>query len=424
MSRKRRIITAGRSARASVRMFALMLAASVLLVATVMLTACAPKAEAEPEEKKQLVLWHYWELSYARQALRKMVSQFNQNNPDVEIKLKYVPDEDLKKQLALSMAEGTMPDIAIVDSSDVRYFQAAGFLEDVADIVDQDAYLEQVIASCQSDSGELGGIPVGCNCLMFFYNENLLEAAGIEPPQTLDEFSEAARRLTGEGVYGCAFPALQSEESLFCFLPILWAKEGSAWSIDSDPSKEAFDFLRQLSDSGALSRETVNMTLADVEREFKKGKVAMMFTTTMSIRDLKSEELGFSVGIARLPVTPKNLSVVGGEVLTVTRGEHKDEARRFLQFMAGPEQMKEYVGAMGYLAPRRDVLEWQLAQNPELVQYAQVLETARTREFSSGWPRISFAVAETISKVILHEDTPETFERLAETIRVIREEAE
>lgn len=387
------------------------------------LAACAGNTEPEPVEKKQLELWYYWEQSYARQELGKIVNQFNMENPDVEITIKYVPDEDLKKQLALSMAEGTMPDIAIVDSSDVQYFHKTGYLENVDDIVDQDAYLEQAIAPCLSDDGEVCGIPVGCNCLMFFYNRNLMEAAGLKPPETLDEFSEAAKILTGDGVYGCAFPALQSEESLFCFLPILWAKGGSVLQLDAEPGREAFDFLRQLSASGAMSRETINMSLSDVEREFKKGRVAMMFTTTMSVQDMDEAELGFQVGIARLPLAPQNLSIAGGEVLTVTDGKRKAEARRFLEYIANPERMKSYMDAMGYLAPRQDVLDWQLEQNPDLKPYVDAMATARTREFRSTWPRISFAIAETISKVILHEDTPETFDELAARIRGIQEEA-
>ena len=388
------------------------------------LAACAGKPELEPVEKKQLELWHYWEQPYARQELRKLVSRFNRENPDVEITIKYIPDEDLKKQLALSMADGTMPDIAIVDSSDVQYFHKTGYLENVDDIVDQDAYLDQAIASCLSADKEVCGVPVGCNCLMFFYNEDMMDAAGIEPPETLDEFVDAAKQLTGNGVYGCAFPGLQSEESLFCFLPILWAKGGSVLELDAEPGREAFDFLRQLSSSGAMSHETVNMSLSDVEREFKKGRVAMMFTTTMSIQDLKEPDLGFRVGIARLPLAPDNLSIVGGEVLTVMKGERKAEARRFLEYMSEPEQMKTYISAMGYLAPRQDVLDWQLAQNPDLRAYAKVMATARTRAFRPTWPQSSFAIAETISKVILHEDTPETFDELADRIRRIREESE
>lgn len=397
-----------------------------ILVAVLLcfLGGCARKPEPEPVEKKQLELWYYWEQSYARQELRQLVNQFNRENPDVEISIKYVPDEDLKKQLVLSMADGTMPDIAIIDSSDVQYFHKTGYLVNVDDIVDQDAYLNQAIASCLSADGEVSGIPVGCNCLMFFYNKDMMDAAGIEPPKTLDEFVEAAKRLTGDDVYGCAFPALQSEESLFCFLPILWGKGGSVRNLDDEPGREAFDFLRQLSVSGAMSHETVNMSLSDVEREFKKGKVAMMFTTTMSIMDLNQEDLGFQVGIARLPLAPKDLSIIGGEVLIVTDGKYKTEAGKFLEFMAEPEQMKRYMSNMGYLAPRKDILEWQLEQNPELETYVDVMSTARTREFKPTWPQSSMAVSETISKIILHEDTPETLKELTDRIHEIWEESE
>lgn len=395
-----------------------------ITVSMCFLMSCAKKPDLEPAEKKQLELWHYWEQPYARQALRQVVNRFNRENEDVEITIKYVPDEDFKKQLSLSMADGTMPALAMIDSADVQYFYQTGYLENVDDIVDQGVYLDQAIASCLTADGGVCGIPVGCNCLMFFYNEDMMDAAGIEPPETLEEFVEAAKCLSGDGVYGCAFPALQSEESLFCFLPILWAKGGSILRLDDEAGSEAFDFLRQLSTSGAMSHETVNMSLSDVEREFKKGRVAMMFTTSMSVRGLEEEDLGFHLGIARLPVAPQNLSIVGGEVLAVTNGRWKAEARRFLEYMAEPEQMKGYMDAMGYLAPRQDVLDWQLEQNPGLKSYVEVMNTARTREFWTKWPQASLAIADTISRVILHEDTPETFVELADKIRGIWEELE
>lgn len=69
-----------------------------------------------------VTLWHYWDIPACQQTLSKLVKTFNASQDRITVEIKYVPDEDFKKQLALSMADGTMPDIAVVDSSDFRFF--------------------------------------------------------------------------------------------------------------------------------------------------------------------------------------------------------------------------------------------------------------------------------------------------------------
>lgn len=68
-----------------------------------------------------VTLWHYWDIPACQQTLSKLVKTFNASQDRITVEIKYVPDEDFKKQLALSMADGTMPDIAVVDSSDFRF---------------------------------------------------------------------------------------------------------------------------------------------------------------------------------------------------------------------------------------------------------------------------------------------------------------
>lgn len=400
--------------RKGVRIMALFLCAAIAM------TACSVRQEEPEPEKKVLELWTYWDFSYTRQALSTVVSEFNKDHPDMEVVIQYIPDEDFKKRLALGMADGTMPDIAIVDSSDVQFFNSTGRLVNLSQIVDTDDYLNTALASCRSGGGKLSGVPVGISCLVFYYNNTLLQQADLSVPRNLDEFVYAAKKLSGNNIYGCAFPALQSEESLFCFLPILWSEGGSVTALNTEKSRRAFDVLRQLSASGAMSHKTVDMTLADVEREFKKGNIAMMFSTTMSLPKIQEDNPQLDFGVGPLPLGEENTSVVGGEVITVQDGEYQEEAKEFVRYFCDSERMKGYINEMGYLAPRKDILEWQIANDTEKQKFADILNGARTRDFTRDWPQVSLAVSDTISKVILQEDTTETFDQLVEKIHTIR----
>lgn len=397
----------------------MMMLVSVMLL---MVTACDSTPIDEEPEKQELRLWYYWDDFEARRCLLEMVSEFNEMHPTMEIVPKYVPDEDFKKTLALAIADDEMPDLAIVDSSDVQYYDSMGGLTDVSPYVNESAYLEYALTSCRRADGSYVGLPLGMNCLVFYYNVDILENAGVEAPKTLDEFVEVAKQVSSEDVYGCAFPSLQSEESTFCFLPILWSKGGSIEVIASKESQEAFDFLRQLVNSGAMSKSSVNMTLTDITREFAKGNLAMMFAISGRERMICQANPGLNFQVAEIPNGEENISVMGGEVLVVTSKDQVSEALQFVKFMADTEQMKTYMNAGGYLAPREDILEWQIQENPEMRKYIKYMHDSRLRDLTPYWPSVSLAVADAINEIILQTEQPDILEELHDKIEKIQRE--
>lgn len=398
------------------------MAMSFLLCGMLSLTACAPAPEPEPQEKTVLRLWHYWDREDSRQCLAKLVQEFNETHEDIEIQADYIADEDFKKRLVLAASEGEQPDLAIVDSSDIQYYDKVGILEDLTAEIREEDYLSRALISCRREDGHLVGLPLGLNCLIFYYNEDILKQAGVEPPTTLEEFVTAAEAVTSDQVSGCAFPALQSEESSYCFLPILWNYGGSLAQIDSLAGKEAFGFLKQLAENGALSEDNVNMTLSDIVWEFANGNIAMAFMTSGYENEIRRENPDLHFAMAKLPCGENSITISGGEVLTVTCREHEETAREFVRFMEQAEQTEECLDSMGYLAARRDLLKKQIQDDPEKKAYWNYLEQAKLRETEAYWPSLSMELAESINRVILGQDAPDELEQLSERISQIRRE--
>lgn len=384
------------------------------------LTSCVKAPVLHEQEPKVLEVWYYWDAQTIQHSFRELVRRFNAQHPDIEVVSKYIPDEDFKKQLALAIADGVMPAMAIVDSSDVLYFDSLEPLVEMSEIVDEEVYLDVALDACRKPDGDICGLPLGMNCLAFFYNEDLLEKAHVKPPESLEEFAEAAVKLTSDEVYGCAFPSLESEESIFCFLPVLWGMGGSLDQINSEDSRKAFDFLRQLSCQGAMSRDAVHMTMNDIEKVFVREELAMMFNVSLAGPLMQKANPGLRLGVAPIPTGEEKISVVGGEVLTLMDTGFVPEAMEFAEFMADPENMKLYLDDLGYFSPRQDLLDWQTEENSYCQEYIGILETARTREFIPEWPLISMEVSRVINLVILREDQEDTLERLEQKISKIR----
>jgi multiple sugar transport system substrate-binding protein len=58
------------------------------------------------------------------------------------------------------------------------------------------------VLAAQTVEGKVYGIPQAIDTQVLFYRKSLLQAAGVQPPQTVDELIDAAAKLSKDGVKG------------------------------------------------------------------------------------------------------------------------------------------------------------------------------------------------------------------------------
>ena len=97
------------------------------------------------------------------------------------------------------------------------------------------------------------------------------------------------------------------------------------------------------------------------------------------------------------------VTAIGGEVLVVTPGKKQDEALEFVKFVSEKCQMEKLLERIGYLAPREDILQEQIAENEDLKNTWQIMQQARLREFSVDWPYVSVALTDAMEEEIVGE---------------------
>lgn len=400
------------------------IAVSVLAFSIMIAVPGCTKEEIQPVSvKAELVIWHYWDVKQNKKQLDNLVEAFNASQDEIEAVLQFVPSEDFKKQLALSMADDKMPDLALVDSSDFQYFYAMQPFVDLTDKVPElKHYLPTVMEPCKVE-GRIYGQPFGVNCPALFYNKKMFREAGVEVPQTWKEFYQAAVGTTGNNKYGVALSALQSEQSLYEFLPILWGMGADVDRLDSPAGKNAFDLLTRLTSCRAMSRDCINLTMNDLMNLFADENIAMVFQSSSIIDDLRERNPDLEFGVAGLPSGGgEPVTVAGGEVFAVTRGEMQDEAITFLNYIADKERMTAYMDDFGLLAPRQDVMDTQFKDDPMKHKFIELFKTARYREVSADWPQISSVVADAMRRSIIGEKrNEEILKKAADDVRRIRE---
>lgn len=358
-------------------------------------------------EAQEVELWYYWETEGHQVALQGAIDDYNASQDDYSVVAKYVPFADFKKQLSIGAVASELPDMVIIDSPDHASYASMGIFADLTDKVDVSAYYDGPVASCTYD-GKLYGVPFGVNCLALFYNEDMLNDAGLEVPTTWSELQSAAETLSDGTRYGFAFSALQNEEGTFNFMPYVWSAGADYSDFNSDAGIEALTFAQELVSSGAMSKECINWTQGDVMNQFISGNVAMMVNGCWQIPTMRSEVPDMNWGVSLIPMADNGeyASAIGGENFAVVEGGNVDGAISFLNYMMDETVMTDLLASFGYIAGIDAIAQNQFTGDEDYLKFVEQMGYAKARGPHENWPSISDAISLAFNQVMTDAATP------------------
>ncbi|MBI4537615.1 MAG: sugar ABC transporter substrate-binding protein [candidate division NC10 bacterium] len=129
--------------------------------------------------------------------------------PGVKVEGTLLPSNKLREISILNLSTGSSAyDILWGNDLDIQALASKGWLEPL------DPYLAKYNAQYHLDDfpasvlkpftyeGKVYALPFGTNVMFLFYRKDLLEAKGIKPPQTFDEYLQAAKALTTKDMFG------------------------------------------------------------------------------------------------------------------------------------------------------------------------------------------------------------------------------
>lgn len=341
----------------------------------------------------------------------KLVDEFKAAYPDVELEASYMVNSELKKNMQINMLAGNLPDVLVFDSPDFATFAANGYFLDITDYMNEwgeiDNFYEGPLNSVTYD-GKIYGLPWYSNNLAIYYNKQMLEEAGVEPPTTWEELEEAAAALTKDGVYGFGMALPKSEVGTFQYIPWLYSAGGDISDLSSDAAIEALTFVSGLVEKGYMSKEVVNWAHGDLEKAFLGEKVAMIEFGSWGISSLSAAE--FEWGVVPMPAKEANgesITVIGGYNVGISKDcENIDAALAFLEFIGSKEQAASYAESVGCIPVRGDVEENEFWEKEPMKIFADSMPNAVSR-VNPFWPDLSANVQTAIQGAVTGEKTPE-----------------
>jgi multiple sugar transport system substrate-binding protein len=413
---------------------------TLVLVAVFAVLAAACTSDSDPDSQNadgtaagpvEIEIWH-GQSDTAKKAMDKLVESYNASQDAVEVIVSSggVTTDEMLAKVTTSIAAGTYPDIAYMYGSWGGNLATSPKIADLTDAVQDPAVnwddFWPAASQTATVNGKVIGFPAIIDNLSVVYNKDVFDAAGVDYPSadwTWDDFRATATALRDEskGIYGVNYPVTGSEDTVWRFWPFLWQAGGEVLSDDetsatfnSQAGIDALTLWQQM----AVTDGSVYLDPTDEKAEplFTSDHLAMFVTGPWEVPVF--EENNMNWGDQVLPsfdgVTHETVS--GPDIWAVfNQSDARVQASvDFLTWFSEPAQQLEWMTAAGSLPIRASIeddpgYQKYLDTYPGIQAMADNLENAlHTRPAVTQYPRISKAMGDAISSVLLGEQDPKT----------------
>jgi len=314
------------------------------------------------QEKTVVTFWNGF-TGPDRPAMEELVRQFNESQDEIEIEMTIMPWDSLYQTLLGALSAGEGPDIIGVNFNYVPVYASSGYVADLTPYLEEGSNLdpalwpESLVKLLQYD-GKFYAVPINFATLMMYYNKDLFEQAGLDPedpPATWDEWIEALRALTGEGIYGIA---LGERQTIPNWPILLWGTGGDV-IIDGKSALNSPETLEALNIWGPLVRDEgispFGLTGAEADQLFQTGRAAMGITGPWMVNGFL--EAGVNFDVAPIPEGPAGpVTLADSVVFMVTESSpNKEAAIRFIDFWNSRESQLYWSQQTGFPPARLDL---------------------------------------------------------------------
>lgn len=370
----------------------------------------------------------YWDTSNETEAavFQEIAEEFAEDNPDVEVDYVNIGWDGAEDRFKNAAAANEAPHVMRTEVAWVSDFASLDYLaplDDTAAVVDQDDYLDQAWASTQYE-GQTFAVPQVIDTLALFYNRQLLDEAGVEVPETLDDIRDSVDDFDGLDA-----PLYLRGDDPYWFLPYIYGEGADlvddtteTVTIDEPEGVAAFEQVQDLLDSGAAITDT-NDGNENMMSAFRNEEVAMMVNGPWDITDAQEAVGAENLGVAPVPAgSATQGSPQGGWNYGVYAGLPEDDmaaAQDFVAYMSSPEVQQRVTEELSLLPTRTAVYEVDTVAENELVEFfAPAVEVAHERVWIPEFNSLFDPLEEEVEAMLLGAATPqETAEAVAARYR-------
>ncbi|MEU6880287.1 extracellular solute-binding protein [Streptomyces sp. NPDC046712] len=354
----------------------------------------------------------------------KLTAAFTAAHPGKKVEVTLYPWADVDREVTRMVQDDNAPDVALMGAySD---FAAQGRLYAASEVMSirAEANFLPPLAEAGSVDGTLYGLPFVASSRLLFYNEELFDEAGAEPPKTWSELKDAAEALKKEGVlYPYALPLGPEEAHAEALIWELsngggYTDSTGRYSIASEKNTQTFRWIK---DNLVVPALTGPVPPAELNRQdafaaFLRGDVGMVNGYPSLLHEAKAK--GMKVGTLRMPVsdtlgdaeTPPAAGVADW-MMAFKHDGNRELVGSFLNFVYEDKNLSEFAGRYHLLPSTVSATQasQDAAADPSAEQFLAALRSAQLYPVDEpSWLQVSNTIKENIGKAVAPSADPKT----------------
>lgn len=293
------------------------------------------------------------------------VEAFKQANPDINVTVN-INDREAHKTAIRNFLSADAPDITSwYPGNRMAPFVEAGLFEDVSDVWEANNFGEALAAikPTMTIDGKQWGVPYTYYQWGIYYRKDIFDLLKLEEPKTWDEFKAAAEILKENGVtpltIGTKF--LWPAAGVFDYLNL----RINGYEVHNDLTagkikytderiRKVFEIWKEMIDGGYFINNHATMSWQDAIAPFANGDAAMYVMGNFSVDAYKNaglteEQIDYFRFPEITPDLPRAEEAPADAFFIPSRAKNKEDARKFLAFVAQPDVQTEWNKTIGQL---------------------------------------------------------------------------
>lgn len=360
-----------------------------------------------PQRPDNQIVYSTWGSPEEMEILTPLLQEFEKQNPEIDVKVMHIPDKYFQKVHAL-LAANLAPDVMFLNNINFPvYASNEAFL-------DLEPFLQASTAVSASDfyprildgfrwEGQIQGLPRDASNLVFFYNQDLFDQAGVPYPNadwTWEDMLHKAQQLTqdadGDGhpeSFGVSF----HKYFLFWF-PYVWSAGGDIFNpqrnqfvLNQSEALQGLQFHADLRHRYHVAPTAAEAGSLSMSQMFMQEKLAMNLNGRWAV-PLYRKSLDFRWDIAPFPKGPAG-SVVDADAsgwVISKQSAAPEKAWKLVEFLASAQASRAFTEPGLIIPARKDVAQSDVflapGQDPQSAQvFLDALESGQPMPAVPYW---------------------------------------
>lgn len=369
-------------------------------------------------------------------SMERVIEQFEEAHPGIQVEYEAIPWAEYFQKISVGYAGGNAPDIHGLGLGQLMYTVVQEQYMDLNSFMEEDNWdgLEDIYPDILK-AGQWNGGQYGLlfpDVRVFSWRKDFFAEAGLDPeqpPQTLDELYEYARKLAiiddkGNTTRGGFELPVQNGEQQFTSLHLLYGDDAKLYEESGNPLFDSEVSIGLLEDLVALYQDNAIIPSHNLQLEgtpYQNGQAAMAIVSPVQAAKLLQAVDEDVVGWSLPPKGPSGdqpVLMLGTFVTMNKDTKHPEAAWEFIKFWFEPEVLLPFAKDSGSTVQRMSLAEQFAELSAGHAVVMEALNNSRTYTPSEHWNTVINNLRTALEEAYTGIRTPEeALKFYADTVR-------